>query len=223
MLNTLLTALTVVVALTLVNAFYVATEFALVGARRTRMSELADEGSGTARVILRILEDHILLDRGIAAAQIGITLASLVAGYVGQALFAPILLPWLARIGLSSEVAAATVAAAVILLGITSFQVIFGELLPKSIALRFPERIALACARPLQWSMTALSPFIALFNGTAFAFMRLLGIPHGGPGVYVHTPQELEGLFQQSARGGVIDAGEREMLHNIFQLDERVV
>src|SRR5690625_648898 len=223
MVTALLTALLVVTALTLVNAFYVAAEFALVGARRTRMSELADEGSGTARVILRILEDHVLLDRGIAAAQIGITLASLVAGYVGQALLTPVLTPWLGRVGVTSDVAAATVATTIILLSITGFQVVFGELLPKSIALRFPERIALGCARPLQWSMVVLSPFIALFNGTAFALMRILNIPHGGPGVYVHTPQELEGLFQQSARGGVIDAGEREMLHNIFQLDERVV
>lgn len=223
MLTTLLVAAAVVVALTLVNAFYVAAEFALVGARRTRIGELADEGSAAAAIVLRILEDHLLLDRGIAAAQIGITLASLVAGYVGQALLTPLLMPWLATIGFTSEVAAASVTTAVILLGITGFQVVFGELLPKSIALRFPERIALVFARPLQLSMTLLSPFITLFNGTAFGLMRVLDLPHGGPGVYVHTPQELEGLFQQSARGGVIDAGEREMLHNIFQLDARVV
>ncbi len=223
MLNAFLVAMLAVLILTLVNALYVAAEFALVGARKTRIAELAEAGSAGARVILRILDDHHLLDRGIAAAQIGITLTSLIAGYVGQGLLAPVLAPWLARIGLSSEAAAASVAPIVILLGITGFQVVFGELLPKSIALRFPEQVAIYCAIPLQWSLVLLSPFITFFNGSAFALMRLFRLPYGGTEVHVHSPQELEGLFQQSARGGVIDAGEREMLHNVFLLDERVV
>ena len=223
MLNALIVTFVVVTVLTLINALYVAAEFALVGARKTRISELAEGGSSGARAILKILEDHHLLDRGIAAAQIGITLTSLIAGYVGQGLLAPDLEPWLTRVGLSSPAAASGVAAVVILLAITGFQVIFGELLPKSIALRFPEQVALFCARPLQWSLVLLSPFITLFNGSAFALMRLLRLPYGGSEVHVHSPQELEGLFQQSARGGVIDAGEREMLHNVFLLDERVV
>src|SRR5690554_5834226 len=130
MLNAFLVAMLAVLILTLVNALYVAAEFALVGARKTRIAELAEAGYAGARVILRILDDHHLLDRGIAAAQIGITLTSLIAGYVGQGLLAPVLAPWLARIGLSSEAAAASVAPIVILLGITGFQVVFGELLP---------------------------------------------------------------------------------------------
>lgn len=223
MLNAFLVTLLLVVILTILNALFVAAEFALVGARRTRMSELAAGGSGNAKTVLRILQDHHLLDRAIAAAQIGITLTSLIAGYVGQGLLTPVFAPWLAEVGLSNETAAASVATITILLSITGFQVVFGELLPKSVALRFPEQVALATARPLQVSLVLLSPFITFFNGSAFAIMRLLRIPYGGPAIHVHSPQELEGLFQQSARGGVIDAGEREMLHNVFLLDERVV
>lgn len=223
MLSAFLITTVVVVILTVINAVYVAAEFALVGARKTRISELAAAGSGGAKLILGILEDHHRLDRAIAAAQIGITLTSLIAGYVGQGLLSPVLVPWLARIGIVGEAAAAGIAAVVILLGITGFQVVFGELLPKSVALRFPEQVAMACARPLQWSLILLSPFITFFNGSAFALMRLFRLPYGGASVHVHSPQELEGLFKQSARGGVIDAGEREMLHNVFLLDERVV
>lgn len=223
MLMAFLITAVVVLVLTIINAVFVAAEFALVGARKTRISELAAGGSKPAELILRILDDHHLLDRAIAAAQIGITLTSLIAGYVGQGILSPVLAPWLTSIGVASEAAAAGITAVIILIGITSFQVVFGELLPKSIALRFPERVSIACARPLQVTMIILSPFITFFNGSAFALMRLLGIPYGGTSVHVHSPQELEGLFQQSARGGVIDAGEREMLHNVFLLDERVV
>ncbi len=218
-----LLTLVVVLVLTIINALFVAAEFALVGARKTRISEMAAGGSRPAQMVLRILEDHHRLDRAIAAAQIGITLTSLIAGYAGQAIFAPVLAPWLTSIGIANEATAAGVTAVLILLGITSFQVVFGELLPKSIALRFPERVAVASARPLQVSLVLLSPFITFFNGSAFAIMRMFNIPYGGTSVHVHSPQELEGLFKQSARGGVIDASEREMLHNVFLLDERVV
>lgn len=222
MLNAFLITLIVVLILTVFNALFVAAEFALVGARKTRISELAAGGSANARTVLMILQDHHLLDRAIAAAQIGITLTSLIAGYVGQGLLTPVFAPWLAQVGLSNEAAAAGVATITILLAVTGFQVVFGELLPKSVALRFPEQVALVTARPLRVSLILLSPFITFFNGSAFALMRLLRIPYGGTAIHVHSPQELEGLFQQSARGGVIDAGEREMLHNIFLLDERV-
>ncbi len=223
MLNAFLLVLAIVVVLTILNALFVAAEFALVGARKTRIAEAAATGSGSAKYVLGIVSNHSLLDRAIAAAQIGITLTSLVAGYVGQGMLAPHLSSWLAGTPFASEAASAGVAAVIILLGITGIQVVFGELLPKSIALRFPERVALATARPLQISLFLLSPFITFFNGSAFGLMRLFRIPYGSTETHVHTPQELEGLFQQSARGGVIDADEREMLHNIFLLDNRVV
>jgi CBS domain containing-hemolysin-like protein len=217
-----LLVIVVVIGLTAINALYVAAEFALVGARRTRIAEMAADGARFARLILPVLEDHALLDRSIAASQIGITLSSLIAGFYGQAMLAPVLSPWLASVGFGFATAQG-LATIIILAGITVFQVVFGELLPKSIALRFPERTALTMALPLSWSMWLLRPVIALLNGSAFAILRLSGITINGPSSHVHSPEELESLFQESARGGVIDAGEREMLQNIFTLENRVV
>lgn len=220
--SVIITVITVVLILTAINALYVAAEFALVGARRTRLAEMAADGARFAKIILPVLENHTLLDRSIAASQIGITLSSLIAGFYGQAMLAPVLSPWLASIGLGFS-AAQGLAALIILLGITVFQVVFGELLPKSVALRYPERVALTLALPLSWSMWLLRPAIAFLNGSAFILMRLLGITINNPSSHVHSPEELESLFQESARGGVIDAGEREMLLNIFTLENRVV
>lgn len=220
--NAFLIVSAVLVLLTVLNALFVAAEFALVGARRTRISEMASDGRRGARWVLPILENHTLLDRSIAAAQIGITLTSIVAGYVGQGILGPVLAPLLERIGFVSEAAAVASATIIILLSITVFQVIFGELLPKSIALRFPEKVASATAGIIRVALVLLRPFITLLNGSAFAIIRTLKIPIDSTKTHVHTPEELEGLFQESARGGVIDAGEREMLHNVFSLDNRV-
>lgn len=221
--NAFLIVSAVVFFLTVLNALFVAAEFALVGARRTRVSELAADGRRAARWVLPILENHTLLDRSIAAAQIGITLTSIIAGYVGQGVLGPVLAPALASIGFVGETAAAASATIIILLSITIFQVIFGELLPKSVALRFPEEVALATAGAMRVSLLLLRPFITVLNGSAFAIIRALKIPIDSTKTHIHTPEELEDLFQESARGGVIDAGEREMLHNIFTLDNRVV
>jgi CBS domain containing-hemolysin-like protein len=220
--SVIITVIIVVLILTAINALYVAAEFALVGARRTRLAEMAADGARFAKLILPVLENHTMLDRSIAASQIGITLSSLIAGFYGQAMLAPVLSPWLSGIGLGFS-AAQGLAALIILLGITVFQVVFGELLPKSVALRYPERVALTLALPLSWSMWLLRPAIAFLNGSAFTLMRLLGIAIHNPSSHVHSPEELESLFQESARGGVIDAGEREMLLNIFTLENRVV
>lgn len=212
----------VILVLVGLNALYVAAEFATVGSRRPRVSELASSGDRAAQRLLPIMEDTGSLDRYVAACQIGITLSSIIVGFYGQAQLAPYLQPLLASLGWVQAGAAAAVSTILILVALTLFQVVFGELLPKSVALRYPERLALATLRPMVWSLFVLRPFIALFNGSAFALMRLFGLSLKSEHSHVHSPEELEALFHESARGGLIDAGEREMLQNVLHLQDRL-
>lgn len=206
----------VILAMVAVNALYVAAEFATVGSRRSRVQEAAENGNRSAVSLLGILKDPKRLDHYVAACQIGITLSSLVAGAYGQSQLTPLLTP---LFGAAGQV----VAVIVVLVLITALQVVLGELLPKTVALRYPEKLALATLKPMQFSQWLFTPLIKLFNGTAFALMRAwrLNADHGH--AHVHSPEELEGLYRESAAGGLIDAAERDMLAGVLNVDERVV
>lgn len=206
----------VILVMVAINALYVAAEFATVGSRRSRVQEAAESGNRAARDLLEVLRDPKRLDTYVAACQVGITLSSLVAGSYGQAQLTPLLTPYFGAAG-------QTVAVLVVLVLITALQVVLGELLPKTVALRYPERLALATLRPMQFSLLLFRPLIALFNGTAFALMRAwkLNVDHSHS--HVHSPEELEGLYRESAAGGLIDASERDMLAGVLNVEERVV
>jgi putative hemolysin len=213
-------AAAIVVLLILVNALYVAAEFATVSSRRARVAELAAGDEPAARALLPVLEDRALLDRYIAASQVGITLSSLLIGFYGQAALTPRVAPLLANLGLP-EAAARSVTVTGVLLVLTFLQVIFGELLPKSVALRFPERLALGVVYPMRWSLLLLRPLIAVLNGSALLILRRFGKTDLEQ-EHVHHPDELEGIFSESAEGGLLDADERDMLSNVFHLRQRV-
>ena len=198
------------------NALYVAAEFATVGSRRSRVQENAESGSGGASELLEILQDAKRLDNYVAACQIGITLSSLVAGAYGQAQLAPLFEDWLGSAGPALSVV-------VVLILITSLQVVLGELLPKTIALRYPEALAIATLKPMQISQWILRPLVAVFNGSAFAIMKALGLSVDHSHSHVHSPQELAGLYRASADGGLIDSSEREMLAGALTVKERLV
>lgn len=208
--------LAVIATMVAFNALYVAAEFAAVGARRSRVQESAEEGNGAAQRLLRILSDHGRLDGYVAACQIGITLSSLVAGAYGQATLTPLLEPLFGAGGRA-------VAVLVVLVSITSLQVVLGELLPKTAALRHPERLAMATLVPMQVSELVFRPFVALFNGSAFALMGALRLRSQQDHAHVHSPEELAGLYRASAAGGLIDASEREMLAGVLNVDDRLV
>ena len=211
----------VVLLLVAINALYVAAEFAAVSSRRTRVEELAEGGSRLAASLLPIMKDPVQLDRYIAACQIGITLSSLTVGFYSQGQLIPVVAPWAsATFGLGT-LAAVSLASVVILLLLTALQVVFGELLPKSVALRYPERFALATMVPMRWSLVLLRPFIAVLNGSAIWLLKRLGLHSSGEHSHVHSPEELEFMFRESARGGYIDAGEREMLENVLHIRSR--
>jgi len=207
----------VILVMVALTALYVAAEFATVGSRRSRVQEVAEAGSRPAARLLEILRDPKKLDNYVAACQVGITLTNLIAGAYGQAQLTPLLTPALGAVG--GKVAAVVL----VLVVITLLMMVLGELLPKSVALRYPERLAIATLPPMQLSLLLFRPLIALFNGTAFALMRAWKLDVDHSHAHVHSPEELQGLYRESAKGGLIDAAEREMLAGVLNVEDRVV
>jgi putative hemolysin len=212
------TVFTVLLVLVMVafNALFVAAEFATVGSRRSRVQQTAEGGNRSAARLLDIMRDPRRLDAYVAACQIGITISSLVAGAYGQAQLTPLLEPRLGSIG------GRTAAVVIVLVVITGLQVVLGELLPKTAALRYPERLAIATMPPMRVGQWLFKPLVTIFNGSAFGLMRWwkLDVEHGH--AHVHSPEELAGLYRASAEGGLIDASERDMLAGILNVDDRL-
>lgn len=196
------------------NALFVAAEFATVGARKSRIQALSEDGNRSATALLKIVRSPVLLDNYVAACQVGITLSSLVAGIVGQAYLTPLL-----PLGDSAQI----VAVLITLLIITSLQVVLGELLPKTAALRYPERLAMATMRPMQVAQFLFRPLVLIFNGSAFAIMRALKLSTEHSHAHVHSPEELAALFDESASGGLIDVSERDMVAGVLNVEARLV
>lgn len=212
-----LLALSIILLMVAVNALYVAAEFATVGSRKSRVQEMAEGGNRAAVSLLAILQDPKRLDNYVAGCQVGITLSSLIAGAYGQGQLTPLLEPMLGAVG-------GTVAAIVIVLFVvTVLQVVLGELLPKTVALRYPERLAMATLWPMNISLFIFKPLIFVFNGTAFALMRLFHLHADHSHTLVHSAEELEGLYRESAAGGLIDADERDMLAGALAVRSRTV
>ena len=216
-----------------VNGLYVAAEFATVSSRRTRVNQMASGGNRFARMLLPIVEDSQMLDKYVAACQLGITASSLVLGAFGtnviaSRLIAPLtelvdyFLPWFESVGIAtsttSSVMATTIAVTGVLIVLTLIQVIMGELFPKSVAIQYPERVALLTVLPVKWSLVILRPFIWFFNGSGNLVLRLLGIDTGAGHGRIHSPEEIEILVSESHEGGLLDDDERQMLRNAFRL-----
>jgi len=207
------TAIAIMLAL---NALYVAAEFATVGSRKSRVQAYAEEGNKSAGSLLTIVKDPVLIDNYVATCQVGITLSSLVAGSFGQARLTP---AFEELFGSAARVAAILLT----LLIITSLQVVLGELLPKTAALRYPERLAIATLRPMQVSQVLFRPLVKIFNGSAFSIMRAMGLNADHSHAHVHSPEELAALFDESAAGGLIDAAERDMVAGVLNVEDRLV
>jgi CBS domain containing-hemolysin-like protein len=161
----------VIAALILINAFYVSAEFGAVGVRRSRIRWMSDRGNGLARRLLPFIETPAGLSQYVAASQIGITFSSLMLGAYAQATIALGLTDLLAdRLGAGRARSAAELGVLVLLAAI---QAVLGELIPKSVALRFPAEVALATVLPMRWSLRVFRPFIAAINGTTMLLLSL--------------------------------------------------
>ncbi len=208
----------IITLLVLINSLYVAAEFAVVSSRKTRLNQLADSGNHLAKMLLPILEESRTLDNYIAACQIGITVSSLALGAYGQRTLAVALAPSLENWGAMTETAANSISATTILICLTILQVVIGELLPKSIAIQYPEKAALATVIPMQWSLVFFRPLLWLFNGSSNFILSLMNIDYTAEHGQVHTPEEIEILISESHEGGLLDADEQQLLRNAFRL-----
>lgn len=210
----------VVALLILVNALYVAAEFAAVGVRRSRLRRMAEDGHALAARILPVVEDGHALDRYIAVSQVGITLSSLVLGAYGQATLGPELSPLLVRWGDLDAATAESTAAIALLVALTAAQMVVGELIPKSIALQYPTQAALLTVLPMQWSLRVFSWAITLLNGSGTLLLRMLQVPATGHR-HVHSPEEIELLIAESRDGGLLEPEEQVRLHRALRLGLR--
>jgi CBS domain containing-hemolysin-like protein len=200
------------------NGFFVAAEFSLVGARRTRIEALARAGNRRAKLAESAIHR---LDHYISGTQLGITLASLGLGWVGESTFAVLLIaafdglpaPWNV---IATHAVAGTIAFAII----TFLHIVLGELAPKSTALLFPEEVSLWTAGPLIVFSRVFGPFIALLNGTANLLLRTVGLRAPSELERVHRPEEIELLLAQSAQHGLMGREPVEMIRGVFHLSE---
>ena len=205
----------IVFILVLANAFFVASEFALVSVRKTRIDQLAAEGNRAAVVVQRAVRD---LDRYIAATQVGITLASLLLGGLGERTLEPLLAPLFIWMPVEwSGITRTGLAASFAYFIMTALHVIIGELMPKSIALQKPDITALWISRPMLFFAILFSPVTWLLNGVGNFLLRLISFHPAEGHSQVHSPEELDMLFTESHKGGEINQTEFEILHRVVR------
>lgn len=210
----------VIAILIFFNALYVAAEFAAVSVRRSRIQQRAEEGNRFARSLLPTLRDPRRLDRYIAACQVGITLSSLVLGAYGQATLGRALAPLFENLGAMQGVAAQSTSAAVVLVGLSTLQMILGELVPKSLALQYPTRLALLTVLPMRWSERLMGWFIAVLNGSGWLLLRLLGVEPKAHR-HLHSAEEITYLVAESRKGGYLGPEEQRRLEHALGLARR--
>lgn len=202
--------------LILLNGMFVAAEFAIIGVRPTRIAQLAEEGHGTAKRVQYILNSPAQVDRYIATAQLGITLASLGLGMIGEPAVAHLIEPILHdTFGLSGEIVH-TISFFVALSLITYLHVVIGEMIPKSMALQSAEKVVFALSAPMLLMQTMFSFAITMLNKIGMLVLRLMRIPPPQEGSRLHTSDELELIISDSVVGGLVEAKEQMLLANIF-------
>src|SRR5688500_16722900 len=209
-----------VVFLVLANGFFVAAEFALVAVRRSRIDQLAAEGDASAKVVQKALKH---LDRYISGTQLGITLASLALGWIGEPALASLVDKGFMAVGISAPSAVAHSAAAITtaFLIITFLHIVLGELAPKSVALTRPEGVSKLVVRPLVLFSTIAYPAIWVLNGAANMLLRLFRIEPVSELEHIHSPDELRLLVNQSAEHGRLNATDTAMLSGVFDFHDK--
>ena len=204
--------------LVVLNGFFVASEFAFVRVRSTSVEQLAAEGrpgSGALQDVMGSLDDYL------AATQLGITLASLGLGWIGEPAVAALIEPVLGTV--LPESAVHLVAFAIGFSVITFLHVVFGELAPKTIAIAQAERMALLLAPPMKLSYYLFSPGIVVFNGAANAFTRAIGVPPASETDETMEEREIRRVLARSGEAGHVADAEVEMIDAVFELDDTVV
>lgn len=207
----------VILFLLFVNAFFVAAEFSLVKVRKTRLEQLSNEGNSNAKKALKLVND---VNRMLAAAQLGVTIASIALGWVAESTIVQIIEPVIGFFTAShSVVSAHVIAVPISFILVTYFHVLLGEQLPKCISLRHPETLSLMIATPMDMFITLLKPFVWLLEVSG---NKILAACHANSedASLVHSTEELDMLVDASYNEGVLNETEAEMLHNMFKFSD---
>lgn len=205
--------------LVIANGFFVASEFAIVKVRTTRMQELADAGDARAKVALRIVSN---LDTYLSANQLGVTLASLALGWLGEPAFAT-LISYAVGGWLKSAAVIHTLATVLAFFVVTFLHTVLGELAPKSLAIQKAELTALWCARPLQWFYLLFYPFIWFLNASARLLLRLFGLRPAAEADDAHSQAELKMVIAASHAHGSIDQSTADLVDHALDFRDRPV
>ena len=204
-------------ALIVLNGLFAMSGIALVTARKARLQKLVDEGDAGARAAVKLGEDPT---RFLSTIQIGITSIGVLNGIVGEAALAAPLAEWLAGLGVSAPYTSYGATGVVVVL-ITYFSIVVGELVPKRIAQSNPEALARFVARPINWLAIATKPFVRLLSISTHALLKLLGVKHDSAGMV--TEDEIHAMLAEGTQAGVIESHEHAMVRNVFKLDDRQI
>jgi CBS domain containing-hemolysin-like protein len=207
-----------IMALVFANGFFVAAEFALVTVRKTRIDQMIAEGHRGARTVRRALNDP---DSYIAATQLGITMASLALGWIGEPALAKVFEPVFSLFGSRLAVGMAHTLSVVVSFSIiTALHIVLGELAPKTVALQQSERVSLLVAKPTELFMRVFWPFISMLNGLGNMVVRSFGLKPPSGHSLVHSEEELKMLVTASQEAGVLEEEEEQMLHRVFAFSD---
>ena len=213
--------LLITIVLVLANAFFVAAEFAIVKVRASQIELKVQTGSKVAKMAQRLL---LHLDEYLSATQLGITLASLGLGWVGEPVVSKLIIGFMALVGLEPNPEFAhKIALPIAFIVITFLHIVFGELAPKSLAIQRSEQTTLAIAYPLRFFYLLLKPAISVLNGTANLLLRAFGIQPANESGHYPSGEELRLLLEQGREGGALEESEHELIENVFEFREKII
>ena len=213
------TRLLSIVALILVNGFFVAAEFSIVRSRRTRLEAMVRSGDKLARIAVRAVSN---ITRALSASQLGVTMSSLGIGWLAQDSIMAMFGGAVSRLPVAMTVSVQlTIAGIVAYLFLAYVHVVFGELAPKSLGMRAPEQFARLLAPPLMFFAWLTAPFLWLIHKSANGVLSLLGQPNAGTEDTVHSPEEIRLLVEQSQEGGAIQPADADMIDAVFEFSEK--
>lgn len=204
--------------LVLLNAFFVAAEFAIVKVRSTRVQELVREGTPGSLATQAAIQN---LDAYLSATQLGITLASLGLGWIGEPAFASLVTPILGAVGIWSAGVVHSISLTIAFALITFLHIVLGELAPKSIAIRRPEETSLLVSPPLRIFYRLFYPALWFLNAASTFFLRMVSIDPASESELAHSEEELRLLLAESHRTGSLSASKRKLLENVFDYTRR--
>jgi len=207
----------IIAFLLFVNAFFVAAEFALVKVRKTRLEQLSNEGDKNAKRALRLITD---MNKMLAAAQLGVTIASIALGWVAEATIVQLIKPIVELVPcLNPTITAHSIAVPISFITVTYFHVLLGEQIPKCFALKYPDKISLFVAAPMEWFITIFKPFVLSLLVIGDKLLETFNVPKEDTSL-AHSTEELDMLVDASYNEGVLNETEAEMLHNMFKFSD---